>query len=206
VEVPRLADLLHENKTLVCIVVILISLGFYLGTKAEFQQIILEEAEKKDVASFRNVPLTTISIWSNNVLVALLASFGVIEAFRVAIFSVGVVYGALFATMSGASFLTVLFTFGVLELFAAFLAIFAGLLFFKYFFLKLKREQASLIDTIMQAFFVFLVSIGLLFPSAVIEASLLYSANFNRQMLGAVVLAGGCTSFLLIYLLLRRRY
>jgi len=198
------SQLLQENKGLVVFAIILLSIGFYLGTKPQFKEIVLGQP-KEDAEVYRNVFLTTSSIWRNNAWISLQASFGIISAFQVAIFSVGIVYGALFVTMPLQSYLSVLAAFGILELIAVFLSIFAGLLFLKGILLKLKREQISLVETILQAFFVFLFSVALLIPAALIEAILLYSAYFNPQILTEVLIGGTLISAILVYLTLKKR-
>jgi len=196
---PRL--LLEENKNLVFIVILFIAVGFYLGTKTEYQKSILEPQPPLDYSDISSI---AIYIWKNNAWVSFQA-FSVLMVFHVAVFSVGLVHGVLFSTMPFDSYLIVLATFGALELFAAFLSIFAGFLYIKAIILKLKREEISLTETAIQSLGLFLLSLVLMVPAAIIEATLIYSANFNPEILTSVLLGGSIVSILLIYLTLRKR-
>lgn len=195
-------EILRENKMVVASALFLIFIGFLLGSGTQLKEAVLEQATEQDPGEFVNIRATAYEIFRNNALIALR---GVIPVFtlQVAIFSVGLVFGALYSVFAFQTYLVIFITFGALELFAAFLSVVAGLLFIKYVFLKVTGTSISLIDTCTSAFVLFLCAIGLLIPSAIIEAFLLYCAIFSPTNMTSVIILGSLTSAILIYLAVR---
>ena len=195
-------EILRENKTVVAFALFLIFIGFLLGARTDLGKAVLERASKQDPNEFINIRATAYSIWQNNALIALR---GIIPVFtlQIAVFSVGVVFGAIYSVFTFQSYLVIFTTFGALELFAAFLSVVAGLLFIKYVVLKITGIPISLMDTCTSAFVLFLCGIGLLIPSAIFEAFLLYCAISSPTNMTGVIILGSLTSAILIYLTVR---
>ena len=198
------AEILLENRIVVAFAVLLIIVGFFLGAKTSLKQEVVERAKENDVSDFQNIRLTAYQIWSNNAWISLQASFGIVTPFQVAIFSVGVVYGALFSLMPLSSYLLILSTFGALELLAVFLSVVSGLLFLKTFIQKLRREPASIIETLASSIILLFSSVVLLVPAAIIEAFLLYASAFNQVMVTSVIVVGSFISLILFFVLFGR--
>lgn len=194
-------EVLRKHQIVVWLTIALLVIGFCWGTVKGNSAI--ENGNNGQVNDYHNVAKTAYEIWLNNAMVVLQASSG-ITTFQTAIFSVGIVFGALFVMMPFSAYVAVLSAFGFLELFAAFLAIFSGLLLLKAVVLKV-RKQHRLTELFVESVVVFTWAVVLLIPSAVLEAVLLYSAVFNTGLLSATVIVGLVISIGLVYFTLKRR-
>jgi len=203
-----ISNILDENRPVLVATFILLFIGFLLGFRPQFYEPVIKQAQEISEESFRDIPLSTFSIFSNNAQVAVYSAIGgfvLLPTLYLAIFGVGVAYGAIAATTPTWYFLLVLATFALLELYALVLAITAGLLFPKYALSRVLGQSETFRETLKNAGVLLGLSIALLIPSAFIEALFLYSAAFNPNILISSSLLGLFVTIVCLYITLRRK-
>jgi hypothetical protein len=203
------ADVLRKNLDVVLVAVLLLCVGVLFGVQPGPVEAIKSDAARQDVTRYRSIPKTTFDIFVNNAMIATFSTIGVFYAIYSAVFQVGIVYGAIFMINGPESFAVVMVTFGLLELTASFLGIFGGLYVLKrlgeYVLNKLFGRPISDQDALRSVGTVFLTAIGLLFPTALIEAFLLYATLYAVVLLPFVVIGGALVTCVLLYYVLVKR-
>lgn len=202
-------DVLRKNLDVVLIAALLLGVGVAFGVQPGPVEAIRSDAAQRDVTAYRNVPRTMFDIFVNNGMISALSTIGIFYSIYAAVFQVGIVYGAIFMINGPQSFVLVMITFGLLELVASFFGIFAGLYILKrfgeYVLNKLFGRPISEQDGLRSVATVFITSLGLLLPAAVIEAFLLYGVYYAAVLMPFVVMGGAFTTGVLLYYALMKR-
>jgi hypothetical protein len=203
------ADVLRKNLDVVLVALLLLGVGIGFGAQPGPVEAIRSDAAQRDTTLYRNVPKTMFDIFVNNAMISAFSTIGVFYSIYAAVFQIGIVYGAIFMINGPQSFILVMITFGLLEFAASFFGVFAGLYILKRFgelvLNKLFGRRISEQDGLRSVITVFLTSLGLLLPAALIEACLLFAVYYSAVLLPFVVVGGAFTTGLLLYYVLVRR-
>lgn len=203
------ADVLRKNLDVVLVALLLLGVGIAFGAQPGPVEAIRSDAAQRDTTLYRNVPKTMFDIFVNNAMISAFSTIGVFYSIYAAVFQIGIVYGAIFMINGPQSFILVMITFGLLEFAASFFGVFAGLYILKRFgelvLNKLFGRRISEQDGLRSVITVFLTSLGLLLPAALIEACLLFAVYYSAVLLPFVVVGGAFTTGLLLYYVLIRR-
>jgi hypothetical protein len=200
------ADVLRKNLDVVLVALLLLGVGIGFGAQPGPVEAIRSDAAQRDTTLYRNVPKTMFDIFVNNAMISAFSTIGVFYSIYAAVFQIGIVYGAIFMINGPQSFILVMITFGLLEFAASFFGVFAGLYILKRFgelvLNKLFGRRISEQDGLRSVITVFLTSLGLLLPAALIEACLLFAVYYSAVLLPFVVVGGAFTTGLLLYYVL----
>lgn len=194
------SSLIRKHGDIFLVSLCLFLIGFMFGTRPQYSQPIIEEAQKTTLNP-ENTSENFRLILFNNAFIAFIATIGgiiFIPTVNIAIRNIGMTYGAVISTSSIGTSAILLGTFGLLEASAFLLSITSALLFPKYILQKLTGRLTSISETTVDALMLFIYAILILIPSAILEATLI-----NPQTQSTAIIVGVLTTIIILYILWR---
>ncbi|MEM2445405.1 MAG: hypothetical protein QW734_01960 [Candidatus Bathyarchaeia archaeon] len=173
--------LFDSHYELFIFAIALFAYGFAHGLIPEYAQPVIEKAKELQFEPY-NITANIKAIFINNGLLSIVLWLGWILIFffglnffppTVMIYNIGVPFGAVASNLTPLGYIQVLLAFGVFEALGFIFSMVAGLLFPKYFILKLLRRSVSFDSIITDSFSLFIYGAAFIFLGAFFEALLL---------------------------------
>lgn len=194
----QLREILTHNLDILTLALILIFAGISIGAaNIELQQQVLEQA--REIALPEDPGSICHEIFMNNIQLAILSLIsGLLIVFvptllmSIAVLSVGSTFGAVMG-LTGPGWPQIMFTFGLLELWAFILAVTSGLLYPKWILLRLFGKATTIGETVLSSAWLLFHSAIALLIAGILEALLIWS-DFSSLVstLGIVALIMYC--------------